>query len=115
MSVDRLDLTSDPNYTVRTPSVTHSPQKSSGNSLSSRSSSSAESYHSANSQSTNSEDPSIDRKKYVGVRFNCCRVYVRVFVNKDGTAYEGRCPKCTKPIRLKIGEGGTSCRIFDAY
>ncbi|MCL2743456.1 MAG: hypothetical protein FWE67_06375 [Planctomycetaceae bacterium] len=54
-------------------------------------------------------------RKYVGVRFNCCGVYIRVYVNKEGTAYEGRCPKCFKPVRLKIGPGGTSSRMFEAY
>ncbi|MGL6225680.1 MAG: hypothetical protein ACRC10_03530 [Thermoguttaceae bacterium] len=56
-----------------------------------------------------------DQKKFVGVRFNCCGLYVRVYLNKAGTAYEGRCPKCAKPIRLKIGPGGTDNRFFEAY
>lgn len=54
-------------------------------------------------------------RKFVGVRFNCCGIYIRIYVNKEGTAYEGHCPKCFKPIRLKIGSGGTSNRFFDAY
>jgi hypothetical protein len=54
-------------------------------------------------------------RKYVGVRFNCCGIYTRIYVNKEGTAYEGKCPKCFKPVRLKIGTGGTSARIFEAY
>lgn len=87
MSIDRLDLTSDPNFVSRTPVVVPG----------------------------NARAPEVDRKKFVGVRFHCCSLYVRVYVNKDGTAYEGRCPKCAKPVRLKIGEGGTSNRFFDAY
>ncbi|GHT44495.1 hypothetical protein FACS189454_02040 [Planctomycetales bacterium] len=54
-------------------------------------------------------------RKFVGVRFNCCGIYIRIYVNKEGTAYEGHCPKCFKPIRLKIGSGGTNNRFFDAY
>ncbi len=26
----------------------------------------------------------------------------------------GRCPKCLKPVRLKIGEGGVDSRFFYA-
>ncbi|MDR0869176.1 MAG: hypothetical protein LBN39_00125 [Planctomycetaceae bacterium] len=56
-----------------------------------------------------------EERRFIGVRFNCCGVYVRVYVNKDGTAYEGRCPKCYKPVKFKIGTGGTDNRFFDAY
>jgi hypothetical protein len=59
--------------------------------------------------------PKKTAKKFIGVNFNCCNMYVHIYVNKDGTAYEGRCPKCGKPIKLKIGEGGTSNRFFEAY
>ena len=58
---------------------------------------------------------SVDQRKYVGVRFQCCGIYQRIYVNKEGTAYEGRCPKCAKPVRLRIGEGGTTNRFFEAY
>ena len=54
-------------------------------------------------------------RRFVGVRFNCCGVYVRIYVNKDGTAYEGRCPKCSRPVKLKIGTGGTDHRFFEVF
>lgn len=59
-----------------------------------------------------SSEPSR-QKKFLGIKFNCCGVYHRIYVNKDGTAYEGRCPKCMKPVRLLIGEGGTDHRFFE--
>ncbi|MDR3233764.1 MAG: hypothetical protein LBT46_08910 [Planctomycetaceae bacterium] len=55
------------------------------------------------------------KRKFVGIKFNCCRIYVRIYVNQEGTAYEGHCPKCFKPVKLKIGTGGTSSRFFEAY
>jgi hypothetical protein len=56
-----------------------------------------------------------EQRKFIGVRFNCCGIYVRIYVNKEGTAYEGRCPKCYRPVKFKIGTGGTDSRIFEAY
>ncbi|MDR1480353.1 MAG: hypothetical protein LBJ00_15565 [Planctomycetaceae bacterium] len=55
------------------------------------------------------------KRRFVGVRFNCCCVYWRIYVNSSGTAYEGRCPKCGKSVRLKVGSGGTDNRFFDVY
>ena len=56
-----------------------------------------------------------ERRKFIGVKFNCCGIYVRIYANKEGTAYEGRCPKCFRPVKFKIGEGGTEHRFFEAY
>ena len=58
---------------------------------------------------------SAPQRKFIGVKFNCCGVYVRIYVNKAGTAYEGRCPKCFKSAKFKIGSGGTDHRFFEAY
>lgn len=54
-------------------------------------------------------------RRFVGVRFDCCSIYTRVYVNRDGTAYEGRCPRCARSVRLAIGPGGTDARFFTAY
>lgn len=54
------------------------------------------------------------QKKFIGVHFECCNVYRRIYVNKDKTAYEGRCPKCFRPLMIKIGPGGTDTRFFKA-
>lgn len=55
------------------------------------------------------------QRRFVGIHFACCSVYTRIYVNRDETAYEGRCPKCGRIARLKIGSGGTDCRFFTAY
>lgn len=61
------------------------------------------------------EDKENEQKKFLGVMFHCCGVYARIYKNKDGTAYVGRCPKCLRTLRVPIGEGGTDTRFFDAY
>ncbi len=58
--------------------------------------------------------PAADARRFVGIHFICCDVYSRVYINRDQTAYEGNCPKCAKPIRLRIGPGGTDARFFTA-
>lgn len=52
---------------------------------------------------------------FLGVMFECCNVYGRLYKNKEGTYYQGRCPKCMRQIKIKIGEGGTNQRFFRAY
>ena len=57
--------------------------------------------------------PALHRP-WIGILFDCCGVYVRIYRNKEGTAYEGRCPKCSRPVRLRVGPGGTDARFFVA-
>ncbi len=53
-------------------------------------------------------------RPFIGVHYRCCGVYSRVYINRRGTAYEGRCPKCARSIRIKIDPRGTDCRFFEA-
>ena len=53
-------------------------------------------------------------RPWVGIRFDCCGVYTRVYRNREGTVYHGRCPRCLKTVTLRVGEGGTDARFFIA-
>lgn len=54
-------------------------------------------------------------RKYVGIQFECCGTYTRIYQNRQGTAYEGRCPRCLRQVRLKIAPWGTNERFFQAW
>ena len=58
--------------------------------------------------------PLRPRKAWLGVRFDCCDVYNRVYKNAAGTAYIGRCPKCRRRITVRVGRHGTNERFFRA-
>ena len=51
-------------------------------------------------------------RRFVGVHFNCCDVYTRIYINHEQSAYVGHCPRCAKRVRMAIGPGGTDSRFF---
>lgn len=54
------------------------------------------------------------KTNFLGIMFKCCNIYGRIYKNKEGTAYVGRCPRCMRTIKVPIGEGGTNRRFFNA-
>jgi len=54
------------------------------------------------------------KKEFLGIHFECCNVYRRIYVNKEKNAYEGRCPRCLRVVKIKIGEDGTNARFLKA-
>jgi len=62
------------------------------------------------------EEPArgYEGRPYLGVHFVSCRTYGRLYRNREATAYVGRCPRCGAPVRVPIGESGTSERFFTA-
>lgn len=67
---------------------------------------------------SDAQPPHSDRRdghRFLGIRFACCDVYTRIYLNRAQTAYEGRCPKCARPLHIRVGPGGTDARFFEAY
>ncbi|MEP0845254.1 MAG: hypothetical protein HRF50_00375 [Phycisphaerae bacterium] len=54
------------------------------------------------------------RRPFIGIHFKCCGVYARVYRSATQPYYLGRCPRCLRPVRVRVGAGGTSARFFEA-
>jgi len=50
----------------------------------------------------------------VGIFFECCRVYVRVYRRPEQKQYLARCPRCLRVARLRVSPDGTDARFFHA-
>lgn len=48
----------------------------------------------------------------ISMLFKCCNVYARVYLNQQGDAYAGHCPRCARPVRLKAAPGGSRARFW---
>ncbi len=53
-------------------------------------------------------------RPFLSVHFACCGAYQRIYRNPDGKHYQGRCPRCARPVRFTVGESGTAARCFVA-
>lgn len=58
------------------------------------------------------EAKSPKNRPYLSIHFACCGVYSRIYRNREETAYTGFCPKCAKPVKFLVGDGGTDERFF---
>jgi hypothetical protein len=66
-------------------------------------------------EDNNNEKPQGEKRKFLGVWFECCHAYGRLYKNKAGTKYIGRCPKCLRSLSVEINansEKATNRRFF---
>jgi len=61
---------------------------------------------------TPTANPARVARPFLSVQFDCCKTYLRIYKNAAGNAYEGRCPRCLRPVSFAVGDGGTDCRSF---
>ncbi len=58
--------------------------------------------------------PAVTPRSYIGILFDCCGVYVRVYRRPDQNSYTGRCPNCLRQVKVRVGPDGTDTRMFRA-
>lgn len=54
-------------------------------------------------------------KPFLGMLFKCCNVYLRIYLNAQGDAYQGRCPRCGAPVTIHVAEGGSGAKFWSAH
>lgn len=68
----------------------------------------------ADSKASDGGGPRPGPRPFLGILFRCCAVYGRIYRTQAGDAYHGRCPRCLRPIRVKVDpDGGIDARFFE--
>ncbi|MCH8881921.1 MAG: hypothetical protein IIA41_00320 [SAR324 cluster bacterium] len=57
-------------------------------------------------------EPSFTGRPYLQILFECCQVYQRVYKDRSGRFYLGRCPTCLRQIRFRVAPHGSPARRF---
>jgi hypothetical protein len=53
-------------------------------------------------------------RPYIGMFFECCHVYTRVYRRPGETCYIARCPRCLRSTRIQVAPDGTNTRFLRA-
>ncbi|TWT45831.1 hypothetical protein RAS1_22660 [Phycisphaerae bacterium RAS1] len=53
-------------------------------------------------------------RPFIGILFDCCGVYGRIYRDPDADRYDGRCPRCLRRLTVRVGHDGVQQRIFRA-
>ena len=65
-------------------------------------------------KSDNQKTGPSSNRPWVGIHFECCDVYARIYRGADSPAYIGRCPQCGLPITIRVRPDGVNSRILRA-
>jgi hypothetical protein len=60
------------------------------------------------------DQPPAESRPYIGILFECCGIYARLYRRPDRMVYQGRCPKCLRSVRVRVGRDGVNSRLFRA-
>ena len=55
-----------------------------------------------------------NNRPHLGIVFKCCRIYSRIYLNKNGDAFVGWCPKCAAKMEVKVSPIGSTSKFFFA-
>ena len=59
-------------------------------------------------------EPATDPRPFLGIHFECCGLYGRIYRDPNFRVYRGRCPKCLRSLEIPIGQGGRAGRFYRA-
>ena len=51
---------------------------------------------------------------WVGVYYECCSTYARVYRRPDEMCYRGRCPDCGARVSIRVGPKGIAAKMLIA-
>jgi len=51
---------------------------------------------------------------WIGVYYECCETYARVYRRPADVEYRGRCPSCGSAITIRVGPNGVNSRFLIA-
>lgn len=52
------------------------------------------------------------KRPFLGITFECCRVYWRIYLTKDRKRFAGHCPRCGTPVSVPVGPGGSKDQFY---
>lgn len=52
-------------------------------------------------------------REFIGIFWECCKVYSRVYLNSRRSAFVGWCPKCARRVQVDVSPTGSRSRFFN--
>ncbi len=57
-------------------------------------------------------DSKTQTRPWIGILFECCSIYSRIYRPPHARVYRGRCPRCMRSVQLHVDGTGTEARQF---